>query len=150
MNEILFKAYFKTMRHASFKNEKKIMRSGSRSWIGSSNRASESEKWIMRYLSIEKIKQKIDAPIECDIHAKFIFYFPKSVYYTKKNVRSKTLPDIDNLPPIIFDCLQETGIILNDTFVCSIDGTRRMPIEGNEYFVSIELFKFVDTSLGLI
>jgi len=140
--EILFQAYFRCLRHSSKKNEKRIHNAGSRQWIGSSNKATECEKWMMRALQNEKLKQRLDKPIECDISAKFIFYFPKTVYYTKKGERSKSLSDLDNLTQLPLDCLQKSGVILNDTLVCSFDGTRRMPIDGTDYYIKIELTKF--------
>lgn len=140
--DILFKAYFKVFRHGSKKNEKKIRRAGQRIWIGSSDKATECEKWMLRYLVKERIQQKIDTPISCDINCKFTFYYPKTVYFTKKGERNKTIGDLDNLNQLPLDCLQKVGIIINDTIVCGFDGTRREPIEGSDYFLKIELSKY--------
>lgn len=95
---------------------------------------------MIRLLRIEKLKSRIDEPIACDVRAVFKFYFPASVYFNKKGARSKTLPDLSNLYQLPEDVLQKVGIILNDTQVESHDGSRRLPIEGSEYWLEIELF----------
>ena len=138
---ILFSAYFKVLRHSAKKNEKEIHYRGQKKWIANNSKASLAEKWMEHYLVINKLKQRIET-IECDLHAKFTFYFPKTVYYTKKGVRSKNLPDLSNLYELPQDALQEVGIISDDTQICSHDGSRREPIDGSEYYIRIELFKF--------
>lgn len=142
MKEILFQAYFRCLRHSSRKNEKKIHRTASRSWIGSSEKATECEKWTLRALHIERLKQRLDKPIDCDINAQFILYFPKTIYNTKKNVRSKSIGDLSNLIQGPEDCLQIAKIIENDTLVCGYDGSRRKYIDGSDYFIKIVLTKY--------
>jgi Holliday junction resolvase RusA-like endonuclease len=94
-------------------------------------------------LAIEKLKQRIDDPIDCDIHAQFTFYFPESVYYTKKGDRSAKLPDLSNLYELPQDVMQDMGIIKNDTLICSHDGSRREAVEGSNYYLEIILRRFV-------
>ena len=118
------------------------MKSGSKRWIGKSKTADLCEQLLLKSLLIEKLKQKIDEPITCDINLKCIFYYPNSVFYTKKGIRSKTIGDLDNLTQLPLDCLQKAKIIANDTIVCGLDDTRRMPIDGHEYFLKIEVSEF--------
>lgn len=137
----LFKAYFKVMRHSASKNEKTIRmnrKTGAR-FIGKSSKADKAYEWMLAHLLRHKFIQKLDEPIHCDINAKLLFYFPKSVFYTKKNERSKKLTDLDNCLQLVIDCLQKAKIIENDTQIVSFDGSRRLPIEGTEYFIDIEL-----------
>ena len=143
--EILFRAYFKVTRHAASKNEKKIRynRRNGKSFIGKSDEAIAAEEWMLRVLQIEKIKKRIET-ITCDVNLKAIFYIPKTVFYTNKGERKKTLIDLSNGYELVQDCLQKTGIIENDTLICGHDGSRRMAIDGNEYYLEIELGKMCD------
>ena len=132
------------MRHAASKNEKIIRfnnKTGKR-FIAKTSRALSAEDWILSNLISHRLRNRIDEPFTCDIAAQFKFYFPETVYYTKKGERSKILPDLDNLVQIYFDCLQQAKIIKNDTQICSLDGTRRLPINGTDYHVEIELTEF--------
>lgn len=155
---VLFKAYFKVMRHASSKNEKDIYynKKTGRSFIGKEDKTIACQNWILNQLQIERIRQRIDEPITCDLNAKFTFYFPYSVYFTKKGQRSLTLPDLSNLYELPQDCLQydfspfkknhprykEMRIIHNDGQIVSHDGSRRLPIEDKDYYLEIELTKY--------
>jgi Holliday junction resolvase RusA-like endonuclease len=146
MSSILFKCLIKINRHGIKKNSKQIFmnkKTGHR-FIASSNNAKVAENWLLSKLQIEKLKQKIDSPIDCDINAKFIFYFPKSVYFTKKGLRSRKLPDLDNLICLPLDCLQKSKIILDDSIVCSLDGTKRLPINGTDHFLEIIISRYED------
>jgi Holliday junction resolvase RusA-like endonuclease len=145
MNKILFQAYFKVMRHSASKNEKTIRmnrRSGLR-FIGKKDNALDCEEWIMRYLIIEKIKQRIET-ITCDVNLEATFYFPKSIYFTKKGKRNEKIVDLSNSYELVQDCLQKSEIIKNDTQICGHDRSRRMPIDGPEYFLKIILTEFKD------
>lgn len=143
MSEILFKAFFPVIKHGILKNSKQILfnKSKQQHFIGKSKDADLCEKHLIMKLNIERIKQKLDT-IETDIQVKLIFYFPKTIYYTKKNERSLKLPDIDNLFGTVFDCLQKAQIIKNDTQICSVDGTRRLPIDKTDYYLDIEIINF--------
>jgi Holliday junction resolvase RusA-like endonuclease len=146
--EILFQAYFKVMRHAASKNEKTIrknFKTGNR-FIGKKDNAISSEEWIKRYLIREKIMQRIDT-ITCDLNLEVHFFFPQTVYFTKKGHRNQKITDLSNAYEIIQDCLQKTKVIKDDTQICSHDGSRRHPIEGNEYFVRIILTEFKEVVL---
>jgi Holliday junction resolvase RusA-like endonuclease len=138
---VLFKCSFKVPRHGILKNSKQIFvnkKTGNR-FISKSDSAREAGDWIMRALTIHKLRSHLDKPIEDDIAVRFTFCFPRTVYYTKAGPRSLKVPDLDNLCALPLDYLQKAGVIKNDTQVCSLDGTRRKPIDGCEYFLEIEI-----------
>jgi len=136
----MFKCKVLVQRHSSKKNEKEPRRRGNKTFIGKSDRAKQAEDWLILKLRSEKLKQRIDT-ITDDLNAKFTFYFPESVYYTKKGDRSKIIGDLSNLVELPADVMQKVEIIKNDTQIISLDGSRRLPIEGNNYFLEIELTK---------
>lgn len=136
----MFKCTLLVQRHSSKKNEKKIRRCGNKSFIGKSDRAKTAEDWLILKLRAEKFKQRIDT-ITDDLNARFIFYFPKSVFYTKKGDRSKKIPDQSNLYELPQDVMEKVKIIENDTQICSHDGSRRMVSKDNNYYLEIELTK---------
>jgi Holliday junction resolvase RusA-like endonuclease len=143
---ILFSCKFKTIKHGILKNNKQIFlnkKTGAR-FITSSQNSKTSEQWLLSKLQLEKLKNKIDEPINCDINAQYTFYFPESIYYTKKGQRSLKLPDLDNLFGLVNDCLQKAEVISNDTIIGGFDGSRRKPIKGSEYFLEIILSKLHD------
>lgn len=136
----MFKCKVLVRRHSSKKNEKEPRRRGNKTFIGKSDRAKQAEDWLILKLRVEKLKQRIDT-ITDDLNAKFTFYFPESVYYTKKGDRSKKLPDISNLYELPQDVMQKIQIIENDTQICSHDGSRRAVSHDNNYYLEIELTK---------
>lgn len=136
----MFKCKVLVQRHSSKKNEKVTRRRGNKTFIGKSDRAKQAEDWLILKLRSEKLKQRIDT-ITDDLNAKFTFYFPESVYYTKKGDRSKKLPDISNLYELPQDVMQNIQIIENDTQICSHDGSRRAVSHDNNYYLEIELTK---------
>lgn len=99
-----------------------------------SNQALDKE--MCQRLMIEKLKARIDT-ITCDINLKLIFYFPKTVYFTKKGERNQKLPDLSNLYQGPEDCLQKMQIINNDNQVISHDGSRRAWINDSQYWLEI-------------
>jgi len=139
---VLFDCTIQVSRHSSKKNEKIARRNAktNKLFIGKSSKALHCEQWLLHKLMIERLKQRIDK-IECDINAEFVFYFPKSVYYTKEGVRSRKLPDLSNLYELPQDCLQQTLIILNDTQIVSHNGSRRESSEASFYSLRIILSK---------
>lgn len=143
MSEILFQCFIPVNRHSSKKNEKEPRynpRTG-KSFIGTSHKAKVAADLMITRLRIHKLKQRIDEPINCDINAKFIFYYPKTVYYTKKGVRSRNIGDLSNIYQLPEDILTKVGIIDDDTLICSHDGSERRPIDGVDYFLEIVLTK---------
>lgn len=137
---VLFKCKIQVPKHGIKKNSKMILRNKRtrKPFIASNYQAKALENILINKLRIEKLKQKIDT-ITIDVNAKFTFYFPESVYFTKKGQRSKNLADISNLYEIVQDALQESGIIFDDNQICSHDGSRRQPIDDNNHWLEVEL-----------
>ena len=138
--KVLFSCLISVGKHMSKKNNKTIHknRRTHQSFIGTNSKT----KYLIDYLNMqllkEKLKQRIDT-IECDINASFVFYYPDSVFYTKKNQRSHKVGDIDNLLGGPLDCLQKVGVIINDRIICGVDGTRRKPSGDKNYYLRIDL-----------
>ena len=140
MSEILFKCKIIVPKHGIKKNGKMIRknwRTGQR-FIGSNPKAQALENQLTQKFLIEKLKQRVET-ITTDINAKFTFYFPKSVYFTKKGHRNKNLPDLSNLIETPQDALQEARILFDDNLICSLDGSSRQPIDDNNYWLEVEL-----------
>jgi Holliday junction resolvase RusA-like endonuclease len=144
-DNILFKSIFKISKHGILKNSKQILfnKKTNQHFIAKSSQAMSIEKELCMRLTLEKYKSKIDT-ITCDVGVSIIFYFPKTVCFTKKGVRSQKLPDLDNLIAMPLDCLQKTGIIKNDTQICALDHCRRAPTDSTEYALAIKISKFID------
>jgi Holliday junction resolvase RusA-like endonuclease len=140
MNKILFSCYFKVDRHASKKNEKTIRKVGNKRFIGNKDKCDISTKWMLQKLTSERFKQRITT-IDCDVNLCCTFYYPYTVYFTKKGVRSLTIGDLSNLYELPQDCLQSVGIIENDTLIVSHNGSSRQPIKSNEYYLKIVITK---------
>jgi len=137
---MLFKAKFVVQRHYSKKNEKRALRNRrtGKLFICNSGANKEAESWLLTKLQVEALKQQIDTITE-DINLKLTFYFPKTVYFTKKNERSQKLGDLSNLIQGPEDALQKVGIIKNDAQIISYDGTRRTWINDTRYWLEIEI-----------
>lgn len=145
MSEVVFKSRFKSQKHGSKKNRKKIFKNfkTGRLFIGSEAKTKELESILIDKLRIEKLKNRLDT-ITFDVNAKIIFYFPASVYFTKKGHRSNKVADQSNLYQSVEDALQKAKVIHNDSQICGHDGSRRKPCEGTDYWLEIELTKFVE------
>lgn len=143
---ILFSAKFKVQKHGILKNGKQIRFNNrtKKNFITKNDLVLALENYLIIKLRQLKIIHKIDDPITQDISICFKFYFPKSIYFTKKGLRSRTLSDLSNLYELPQDCLQKAGIISNDTQICSHDGSRRLPIEGTDYYLEIIISQFHD------
>ena len=142
MSECLFSCKIKVPRHSSKKNEKQPAFKNGQVFIRKKKAALHVENIMLALLVREKLKNRIFEPIENDIQVAFKFYFPKSVYYTVEGVRSQKLPDLSNLYQLPEDVLQKAKIIKNDTQIESHSGSGRFPIDGAEYWLEIQIFKF--------
>lgn len=140
MSNVLFKCKVLVQSHGVKKNSKVIRRNrrtGNR-FIASNDRAKASENYlVMRFLS-EKLKQRVET-ITTEVNAKFTFYYPQTVYFTKKGVKSKNLADISNLYETVQDALQKAQVIFDDNLICSHDGSRIRPIDDNNYWLEVEI-----------
>jgi Holliday junction resolvase RusA-like endonuclease len=142
MSEVLFYAKFQVPYHGIKKNNKQIARNRAtgQAFIRSSDKALFAKKWLNQKLIAERLKQRIDM-ITTDVVAEFIFHFPETLFFTKKGLRSKTLSDLSNLYEMAQDCLQDAGIIENDTNIVNHGNSHRRPIVGSEYWLEIKLSK---------
>ncbi len=142
MPVVLFECKFTVPFHGIKKNSKQIAKNrfAGKNFIRSSDKALFAKKWLNQKLLTEKLKQRLDT-IADDVIAEFIFYFPKSKYFTKKGLRSKTLPDLSNLYETVQDCLQDARIIENDTCIVNHGSSHRSPINDNQCWLEIRLIK---------
>jgi len=141
VQKILFSCKFVVPSHSVKKNGKQISfnKSTGKRFLRSNDKALFYEKWLTQKLMCEKLKQRIDT-INEPVILKLQFYFPESKYYTKKNIVSKNLADISNLYESPQDALQKAGIIENDRLVEGHDGSRRIPIKDNAYYLEITIY----------
>lgn len=140
---ILFKARFQVQRHGSKKNQKKIYRNKrtGRMFIGSEIKTKALENSLVNKLIQEKRQNGLET-INCDIHVKLLFYFPRSTYLTAKGARAQRLGDIDNLISSVLDPLTKSSVIKDDSFICSLDGSRRLMSEDEHFWLVIEISTF--------
>lgn len=136
----IFKAKFEVPYHAVLKNNKQISynKKNGRNFLRSNDRVIFAKDWLFAKLTNEKLKSRVDK-INCYFNLKLIFYFPESVFFTKKGSRSLKIPDISNLYELPQDVLTKAGIIEDDTLVESHNGSKRLPIEGSKYYLEIEI-----------
>jgi Holliday junction resolvase RusA-like endonuclease len=140
MQASVFKCSFAVHKHAIKKNSKEIRynaRTGSR-FIASNSKAKFLEEWLVTRFRVEKLKQRIDC-IGCDVNVKMVFTYPKSVYFTKDGRRSNRVADLSNLYSAVEDALQKAGVIINDSFICAHDGSKRTHHDSKEYLLSVEI-----------
>jgi len=138
----LFEFYAEVPNHAVLKNSKRYFKNPrtGRVVVLPSENAEYMKKWLSAALLRFKLLQKIES-IDCDVNARFLFYFPKSKFYTKKGVRSARIADLSNLYEMPQDCLQVAGVLLDDALICSHDGSRRLPIDSEKHYLRITLTK---------
>lgn len=106
-----------------------------RMFPGKSSKLITAEKHLIN----EFKKQANRKPIEFPINLMMLFYFRRDIFYTKRGTQSKRLPDLSNLYQLPEDCLQQAGIITNDTIVSGHDGSRRMPISFRQTGIDLDL-----------
>lgn len=140
MSEVLFHIKIPVPFHGIKKNNKQIAfnKSTGKSFIRSNDKALFAKKWLNQKLFSERLKQKLDT-IQEDVVAEFVFSFPESKFFTKKGLRSKTLPDLSNLYENVQDCLQDAKVIENDTNIVNHGNSHRRPINDNQCWLEIKL-----------
>ena len=138
-NEPLFYAKLWVKKHGIKKNSKRILynRGTGRPFITSNQDAKSAENEMV--FTLTRMRSEIEKTIDEDIEIEFIFTFKD--YYTKKGERRKTIPDLSNLYELPQDALQKSGIINNDTQICSHDGSRRKPGKENTLEITIKRFQ---------
>ncbi len=136
----LFFARFPVISHVVKKNNRPIHRAGrgGQSFLGKGPKLVKAENEMHKAFTYRKMEQAITKPFNCELHACFHFTF--NDYWTKKNERRKTLPDLSNLIQLPEDMLQETGIIENDSLIMSLDGSRRLA--GPTNYIEVWLWEY--------
>jgi Holliday junction resolvase RusA-like endonuclease len=139
---VLFSALILTQKFAIKKNSKMILRNRAtgRPFISSNPRAKSLEEMLVLRLRSLAMQKRLD-PITDYVNCKITFYFPRSVYFTKKGEISKLLPDLSNLFESVTDSLQKAQILENDRLISGFDGSRRMISKDNNYYLQIEITK---------
>lgn len=138
-------AHFKIAleKHVVKKNNRPVYRRpNGLPFIGKSKELQIAENFLHIHLLSQKAKQitPLIKPIDYPIHVKFLFHFPKEVYYTKKGPISKNLPDLSNLIELPQDALQDANIIDDDHYIHSLDFSRR--ICSDKYLLEIFIYKY--------
>lgn len=133
MSEVIFKCYFAVPFHGTKKLQKNKISKTRADKIQS--RVNLLKEFIERKILIEKIKQRIDTPIDHNIQLCLKFYFPESIFNLKR------LPDLAGLYELPQAVLAATGVIASVSLVQSFDGSRRLPTESNNCSLSIEITK---------
>lgn len=126
--------------HGIKKNRREIFfnRKTRRPFIGKSAKLADYEKILNHHFSaVYKNVFNGSMPLDMPLSVKMIFYFNN--YYTAKKVVSKKLPDLSNLYQCVEDCLQSSGVILNDSLIESHDGSRRKPSPDGQNYLYVEV-----------
>jgi Holliday junction resolvase RusA-like endonuclease len=136
----LFKCIIEVTSHAVKKNGKQIFinKSTGKRFITSSNKAKSLENVLTALLLREKLRAGIHT-IKCDINADINFIYPKKIFYNQRGYRSNRVADLSNLYETVQDAMQKSGIISNDSIICSHNGSGRYPTDDNKYYIMIVL-----------
>lgn len=140
MSEVLFQCAFDVSKHFSQKNTKRIFRNR----LIQDPKEQHHKNYLIQKLIIARLKNKLIEPISCDINLSITFVFPKTVYFTKKGLRNKKIPDLSNLIQGPEDALAKASIIVDDTQVIGLDNCQR--IAGEAYRLIITITKANDYS----
>lgn len=124
-------------RHVVKKNSRPIFRAGRRAMIGKSKELVNAEKFLEKKLIIAAAASPKEYPIAGPYHVAYIFVFGPD------RSREYKLCDLSNLIELPQDCLQKAGIIKNDRFIQSLDGTRKLM--GDRTFLRIEIMRYDET-----
>jgi len=136
---IIFKIEVEVERHFILKNSKNIRlnrRTGAR-FIASNDDVVEGKKYLERVFR-ENFNGK---KIESYVNAKMVFVFPHSLFYTKKNERSRRIADLSNLYQVVEDALEASGVLGSDNLIESHDGSRRLsgPVGEERFWLQVEI-----------
>ena len=91
-----------------------VNRTTGRPFIGKSEKLSSAETDALAQFQIQKMQFSEEFPIKYRLHVRFMFYRNNHAHV-----------DLSNLYEFPQDCLQEAGIIENDTLIESHDGSRK-------------------------
>ena len=120
-------------------------------FIGKNPRLKSAEEYLLLSLQRERLRCGIEQPIATDLRLVLYFFFSPDDYYlrdpkTKLLRRKKTVPDTLGLGEIIQDCMQDAGIIENDSQIADV---RCIRLCGERTEVRIELYDIKDEPLQL-
>ena len=137
---VLFSALITSSRFAIKKNSKQIYRNKAtgRSFIASNPKAKSLEEALVLKLTSLRMQKRLE-PITELVNCRLVFYFPESIYYTKRGEMSKILPDLSNLFEAVTDSLQKSKVLDNDRLIAGFDGSRRAISKDNNYYLAIEI-----------
>lgn len=135
-NQVLFHAYIPTDEHIVKKNNKTLGQRRSRSgrlvpFIRSTQKQKSAEERMvleLRSRANDHVHNSLNGfPITDPVWCVFNFFYNHARYYTRKNQRSLTLPDLSNLYELPQDALQKAGILKNDHLIRAHDFSRILP-----------------------
>ncbi len=129
---MLFQCKLKVTKHFSQKNSKRIFNNR----LVQDPKVKAHKDALIRQLQAQKLKQRIET-ITVPINLEVQFYYPQSVFYTKKGTINKKLIDLTNSIQGIEDSLQTAGIIEDDNLVFALNGSTRHPSPDNDYYLTI-------------
>lgn len=142
LNDLLAMFTIPVERHLIKKNNRPAFSINGRGVLGKTSELKKAEKNMCLHLRSQANKQKIYQPFSGPLWVITHFYYKLEDYITKAGVMKKTIGDLDNLLCLPLDCLEDSGIIENDSQVCSLDLTRRLV--GNETKVDIFILRHID------
>lgn len=121
MDKVLFHVIVKGngFTHVIKKNRRPIWRRGSRVTIGKAKELIHGEHRLVSDFKKQKRLIGLTEPLKPPYHALYIFTFGP------EHSKNYHLSDLSNLFEIVSDSLQESGVIENDRWIFSFDGTRK-------------------------
>lgn len=142
--EVLFYARFEVPFHVSKKNNRPIFRNPKtgRAFLGKSKRHRDGEDHLVHNLRRESVRFGLQRPITGDLWVCCLFEYPENTYFNKKGIKSKWVGDLVNLIQAPLDAMEKAEIYVNDSQVCSLDGSRRLISPDDKHYFSVRIFKF--------
>ena len=143
LDKLLFYSKIPLEKHTSLKNGKRafINKSTGKAYVTHAKGVESATRDLVLKLRSQANSQGLFKPIDIDVWVLVLLWFPRSCYYTKNGPRSKLVPDLDNALQHPLDCLQKANIISNDSNVCSLDLSRRLPSEDESCTLEIFIMK---------
>lgn len=142
---ILFYAKIQVESHKILKNRKQVFknRKTGATFIGHPKGIPEATSHLVLHMRQQALSQRLIGPIRDDVWVLLWFWF-KDYYVSDGSRRNKRLGDLDNLMALPLDCLQKANIITDDSQVCSLDLSRRLPSQDGTNFLEVFVFKHTE------
>jgi len=138
--DMLFHCVIPVEDHVVKKNNRPIYRRHDGTpFIGKGPRLREAEEYMTLRFRSEANRAGLYSPITGNIWAVFLFRFEKNWFYTKTGAERENIADLSNLIELPQDCLQEAGVIKNDSRIVSLDLSRRLPAD--DYSLEVYIFR---------